>query len=115
MEEGMVRFFLFLVMTVTAYCNNSCDKPAYHPAYGITTSGMRTHEGTIACPPEWAFGTKVYILGVGRFVCEDRGSAIKGNRIDIWFPTCREALEWGKQRREVLIFDKSLFGKSLSE
>lgn len=115
MEEGMVGFFLSLVMIVTAYCNDSCDKPTYHPTYGVTASGTKTHQGTIACPPEWAFGTKVYIPGVGRFVCEDRGSAIKGNRIDIWFRTCEEALKWGRQRREVFIFDKNLLRESLSK
>ena len=27
----------------------------------------------------------------------DRGGAIKGNKIDVYFPTHDEALEWGRQ------------------
>ena len=98
----MLKIFL-LTLIITGYCNGSCDKPPAHPAYGITASGIRTHEGTIACPPEWGFGTKVYIPGEGWFVCEDRGSAIKGNRIDRWFQKCTDAIAWGIQQKIVMV------------
>lgn len=98
----MLKIFL-LTLIVSGYCDLSCDKPPTHPAYAITASGTRTHQGTIACPPDWDFGTRVYVPGVGRFICEDRGSAIKGNRIDLWFPTCDEALEWGVQEKQVVV------------
>ena len=104
-RQMILNLFLAFVIA-TGYCNASCDKPPTHPAYGITASGTRTHEGTIACPPEWDFGTKVFIPGEGRFVCEDRGGAIKGNRIDIYFPTCDEALEWGVQEKPVIVMEE---------
>ncbi len=98
----MFKLFL-LTLIITGYCDLSCDKPPTHLAYGITASGTRTHEGTIACPPQWAFGTRVYIPGEGWFVCEDRGGAIKDNKIDRWFDTCKEAIEWGVQERRVIV------------
>lgn len=62
-----------------------------------TASGTHVHKGTLACPPEYPFGTKVEIDFLGTFVCEDRGGAIKGNHFDIWFETRAQALNWGKR------------------
>jgi 3D (Asp-Asp-Asp) domain-containing protein len=34
---------------------------------------------------------------LGRFLIDDTGRLIKGNIIDIWVPTCREAKIWGRR------------------
>lgn len=62
-----------------------------------TASGTRVHLGTMACPPQYPFGTKVSIENGGTYVCEDRGGAIKGNHFDMWFESRGEALHWGKR------------------
>lgn len=62
-----------------------------------TASGTRVHLGTMACPPQYPFGTKISIEGRGRYICEDRGGAIKGNHFDMWFESRGEALHWGKR------------------
>lgn len=64
---------------------------------GITASGIKVHTGTIACPPELPFGVKINIEGYGTFTCEDRGGAIKGNKIDIYVPTKAEAFKFGRR------------------
>lgn len=65
---------------------------------GITASGIKVQEKrTIACPPEFPFGAKLEIEGMGVFVCEDRGGAIKGNHIDIFMKTKKEAFAFGRQ------------------
>lgn len=65
---------------------------------GITSSGLIAKANrTIACPPEFPFGTKIEIEGQGIFVCEDRGGAIKGNHIDIFVNTKTEAFAFGRQ------------------
>lgn len=69
----------------------------------ITASGARVHVGTMACPPEYPFGTKIEIDGMGTYVCEDRGGAIKGNHFDMWFESRGEALQWGKRVVEARI------------
>lgn len=63
----------------------------------ITASGTHVHQGTMACPPQYPFGTKIKTESMGTFVCEDRGGDIKGNHFDMWFQSRIEALNWGKK------------------
>lgn len=62
-----------------------------------TASGTRVHKGTMACPPQYPFGTKVKIESMGTFICEDRGGMIKGNHFDMWFESRSKAMTWGKR------------------
>lgn len=65
---------------------------------GITASGIKVQEKrTLACPPMYPFGTKIKIEGYGTYVCEDRGGAIKGNHVDIYMQTKKEAFAFGRQ------------------
>jgi 3D (Asp-Asp-Asp) domain-containing protein len=65
---------------------------------GITASGIKVAEKrTIACPPSFPFGAKIAIEGMGIYICEDRGGAIKGNHIDIYVETKKEAFAFGRQ------------------
>lgn len=83
---------------ITAYCGcaKCCDKTD-----GITASGTHVTAGrTIAAPREIPFGTKIVING-HTYTVEDRGGAIKGNRIDIYFNSHEEALDYGIQYHEI--------------
>ncbi len=65
---------------------------------GITASGKKVRENhTLACPRGYAFGTKIHIEGMGTYVCEDRGGAIKGNKFDIYMKTKAEAFDFGRR------------------
>jgi 3D (Asp-Asp-Asp) domain-containing protein len=65
---------------------------------GITASGKKVKENeTIACPKSFAFGTKVNIEGYGTYICQDRGGAIKANKIDIYMKTKAQALAFGRR------------------
>lgn len=65
---------------------------------GVTASGIKVKENrTIACPPSFPFGAKIEIEGMGTYVCEDRGGAIKGNKIDIYMETKAEAFKFGRR------------------
>lgn len=73
---------------------------------GITASGlMVTENRTLACPPNFPFGAKLSIEGMGVYRCEDRGGAIKGNHIDIYMETKSEAFAFGRQNLEATIVD----------
>lgn len=63
------------------------------------------HDGTIAADTRYyPFGTRMYVRGYGYGVVEDRGSAIKGaNRLDLYFDSHGDALQWGRRRVEVTI------------
>lgn len=81
------------VYKVTAYC--SCSKCCGSHANGYTSSGTRaTANHTVAAPSNLSYGTKLNINGK-TYVVEDRGGAIKGNRIDIYVNSHSEALAWG--------------------
>ena len=72
---------------------------------GITASGVRTRQGTIAADTRYyPFGTVMYVPGYGYGVVEDRGGAIKGQKIDLWFPSERQALEWGRKKVTIKIW-----------
>lgn len=72
---------------------DECDKTD-----GVTASGLKARENrTIACPPAFPFGAKIEIEGLGTYVCEDRGGAIKGNHFDIFMQTKKEAFAFGRQ------------------
>jgi 3D (Asp-Asp-Asp) domain-containing protein len=65
---------------------------------GITASGRKVAENrTLACPPGYTFGTKIEIDGMGTYVCEDRGGAIKGNHFDIYVQTKKQAFAFGRR------------------
>ena len=71
---------------------------------GITASGAKVQKNhTLACPASYAFGTKIYIVGMGEYVCEDRGGAIKGNKFDIYMETKKEAFAFGRRNLEAYV------------
>ena len=77
---------------ITAYC--SCSK-CCGKTTGRTASGTQATAGrTVAAPSKFAFGTKLNIGG-HIYTVEDRGGAIKGNRIDIYVSSHSAALQWG--------------------
>lgn len=77
---------------ITAYC--SCSK-CCGKATGRTASGTQATAGrTVAAPAKFAFGIKLNIGG-NVYTVEDRGGAIKGNRIDIYVSSHSAALQWG--------------------
>ena len=99
--------------TITAYCacEKCCGKDPSHPAYGITASGTEATQGrTIATDPSVIpTGMVVYFEGIdgltGGYIAEDTGAAIKDNKIDLYFDSHQDALEWGVQTKEVFVID----------
>ena len=72
---------------------------------GVTASGHKTGKGTVAVDTRvFPFGTVFEIPGYGKAVARDRGGSVKGNKIDIWFPTHAEAVAWGKRKKEVRVW-----------
>lgn len=89
-NENFLGYF-----TLTYYC--PCSKCCGQWASGITASGTIAEAGrTIATSSKYAFGTKMNING-HVYTVEDRGGAIKGNKIDIYVNSHAEALKLGKQ------------------
>ena len=70
---------------------------------GVTASGKKAKPGrTIAADTSlYPFGTKMNIPGYGWGVVGDRGGAIKGGKIDLFFRTHKQALKWGRKTLQV--------------
>ncbi len=67
----------------------------------IMASGNEVYVGAIACPSAMDFGTRIRILGMGLYTCEDRMARrhrIKKHRFDIFMNTRKEALQFGVQK-----------------
>lgn len=86
----------------------STGKTPDHPSYGITFSGVpvkRDLYSTIAADVNiFPIGTILYVPNYGYGVVADTGSAIKGNKIDLYFETIEDVYnEWGKKEVDVFI------------
>jgi 3D (Asp-Asp-Asp) domain-containing protein len=80
---------------------------------GRTASGQMVSKGMIAADPRYLpLGSRVRLQAgaySGEYVVADTGSLVRGRRIDIWTPTSREAMHFG--RRLVKLTVLSLGGK----
>jgi 3D (Asp-Asp-Asp) domain-containing protein len=80
---------------------------------GRTASGRPVSRGLIAADPSvLPLGSRVRVEAgslSGEYLVADTGGAVKGRRIDIWTPTAREAMRFG--RRAVKLTVLSFGGK----
>lgn len=82
---------------------------------GITASGIHVHydeDGETTCAVDTSvipFGTRLLING-RVYVAEDRGSAVIGNHVDLYFPTHQEAYEYATQYVEVFTIQEVVYG-----
>lgn len=93
-----------LQMRATAYTHTDpgCDM--------ITSTGTTVHIGTVAVDPRYIpYGTRMFIVAndgsyvYGISTAEDCGGAIKGDRIDLYFPTYDECIQFGCRNCTVYI------------
>lgn len=88
----------------------STGKLPDHPGYGITYSGVKVKRdlySTIAADlTVYPIGSILYIPDYGYGVVADKGSAITGNQIDLYYPTVEDVFaQWGKKEVEVYVIE----------
>jgi 3D (Asp-Asp-Asp) domain-containing protein len=93
-------------MRVTAYC--PCEKCCGDWADGVTANGHVIEPGDcfVAADRRFAFDTEMLIEGYNAsntVKVFDRGGAIKGNKLDVFFHTHQAALEWGVRYIDVKV------------
>ncbi|SCH66765.1 MULTISPECIES: 3D domain-containing protein [unclassified Romboutsia] len=93
-EVSDIENYSSITVKATAYAGDT-----------ITSTGTTPKWGTIAVDPNVIpYGTKVYIPEFDMiFIAEDTGSAIKGNRIDIFMYTEDNCNQWGVRNIEIYI------------
>lgn len=93
LANGPPRYGEPVPIEMTAYCLTR----------NTTRRGRYVRAGIVAADPR-LFPLARYIelyVGrryLGRFLIDDTGRLIKGNIIDIWMPTCREARLFGRRK-----------------
>lgn len=100
----VVRYKKVYTMIATAYSLTPSDtgKKPGHPGYGRTATGHRVQRGVVAVDPKVIpLGTRLYIEGYGFARALDTGSAIKGNRIDVFVE--KDAYKFGVRRVKVYV------------
>jgi 3D (Asp-Asp-Asp) domain-containing protein len=97
-------------MQVTAYC--ACKRCCGPSAHGLTASGrLVSYNGGLFVAADTQvlpFNTKLVIPGYADdkpVQVIDRGGAIKGNHIDLFFPTHDQAREWGVKWMAVTVLE----------
>lgn len=86
----------------------TCTATAYtsgHDGVGTrTATGTTVRHGTVAVDPNTIpYGTKMYIVSsdgsvvYGTAVAEDTGGAIRGNRLDLYYETYNECIQFGRR------------------
>ncbi|MCJ7690823.1 MAG: 3D domain-containing protein, partial [Clostridiaceae bacterium] len=108
---GDISYTEKISVRATAYNADyqSTGKNPGDPAFGITCTGAtatRNTSGfsTVAVDPRVIpLGTKMYIEGYGYGIAEDVGGAIKGNRIDLFYNTRSESMNWGSRNVNVYV------------
>lgn len=93
-----------LYIEATAYSSSvlQCDASPF-----ITASGTKVHFGTVAAN-FLPFGTKIKIpeyFGEKIFIVEDRMASRYQYRIDIWMPSYKEAINFGKRNLKIVIIN----------
>ncbi|PLR82839.1 hypothetical protein CVD25_11030 [Bacillus canaveralius] len=89
----------------------STGKGSDHPAYGITYSGVKVKRdlySTVAADLNvFPIGTILFIPGYGFGVVADKGGAIKGNKLDLYYETVDDVFtNWGKKTIDVFVVER---------
>ena len=111
-SRGTTSYGDVITMNASAYdlSYQSTGKRPGDKYYGITASGTKARPGVVAVDPRVIpLGTKLYIESIdgtkdyGFAIAEDKGGAIKGNKIDLFFETANEVRSFGRRNVKVYI------------
>jgi 3D (Asp-Asp-Asp) domain-containing protein len=76
---------------------------------GRTASGRPVSRGLIAADPSiLPLGSRVRVEAgswTGEYLVADTGGAVKGRRIDIWTPSTREAMQFGRRTVKLTVLE----------
>ncbi|MCI4138990.1 ubiquitin-like domain-containing protein [Bacillus vallismortis] len=94
------------VMTVssTAY-TASCSGCSGHTATGVNLKNNPNAKVIAVDPNVIPLGSKVHVEGYGYAIAADTGSAIKGNKIDVFFPEKSSAYRWGNKTVKIKVLN----------
>ena len=105
-EQGSGKEPKYFILEATGYYPGiECCYPHND---GFTAIGDVAGRGSVAIDDKKGplqMGQRVWIEGYGPGKCNDRGSAIKGWKIDLCFNTLQKAKEWGRKLVKVYVLE----------
>ena len=103
-NEPKIEIINLGIFKCTAYCGENYPHICNDGDASNTATGAKPEAGrTISVDPRLIpYGTKVIIDG-RTYIAEDCGGSIKDKRVDIFFNTHQEALNFGIQYKEIYI------------
>lgn len=93
-----------ITVKATAY-TASCEGCSGTTATGVDLNANPNAKVIAVDPSVIPLGSKVYVEGYGVATAADTGGAIKGNRIDVFISSEKEALKFGKKEISVKILN----------
>ena len=93
-----------LICSTSAYTSGSQGKTASGRTVERNPNGVST---VSVDPSVFPFGTIFYVEGYGYAIAADSGSAIKGNKIDLYFDSSSECYNWGRKAVKVTVLGDS--------
>lgn len=93
-----------IYVSSTAYTAN-CNGCSGYTATGMNLRANPNAKVIAVDPRVIPLGTKVYVEGYGYAIAADTGSAIKGFKIDVFFPSKSDAFRWGSKRVKIKILN----------
>ena len=99
-----VKVIKVITVNASAYTLN------FSRCTGITATGINLkknpNQKVISVDPKVIkLGSKVYVPGYGYAIAGDTGGAIKGNKIDVFIPSQKAALLWGRKNIKIQILN----------
>ena len=94
----LVIAFVATTFTATAYCTGT-----------VTAAGTRVSRGIVAADPAvLPIGTVIRVERLGdaydgTYTVMDTGPNVRGHRIDLYIPTCAEAITFGRRSARVAV------------
>ncbi|QGQ43919.1 G5 and 3D domain-containing protein [Metabacillus sediminilitoris] len=98
-NDSVANEFYVNSTAYTAHCNGCSGTTAT----GVNLRANPNAKVIAVDPGVIPLGTKVYVEGYGYAVAADTGSAIKGNKIDVFLPSKSAAYRWGSKRVKIKI------------
>lgn len=93
-----------IIVEASAY-TASCEGCSGITATGIDLKANPNTKVISVDPTIIPLGSKVYVEGYGEAIAGDTGGAIKGKRIDVFFPSQQDAINFGVKQLKVTILN----------
>jgi 3D (Asp-Asp-Asp) domain-containing protein len=102
-KKTSAKKYKTITVKATAYTAN-CKGCSGITAIGLNLKKNPKVKAISVDPKVIPLGTKVHVEGYGDAIAADKGGAIKGNKIDVFYSSQTKALNWGRKTVEVKIY-----------